>query len=80
MNSDVDLLTKKGSRESPVFFRTPYRYGPQKWCAGWSGWELRFPTRLSFMRLLLRRMKEEMWKIQRVRFDLDDCGLWSRGL
>ena len=29
---------------------------------------------LSFMRLLLRRMKEEMWKIQRVRFDLDVAG------
>ena len=33
-----------------------------------------FPTRLSFMRLLLRRMAKEKWRIQRERFDLDDQG------
>lgn len=33
-----------------------------------------FPTRLSFMRRLIRRMHRERWRIDRTRFDLDDEG------
>ncbi len=33
-----------------------------------------FPTRLSFMRRLIRRMHRERWRIERTRFDLDDEG------
>ena len=33
-----------------------------------------FPTRLSFMRSLLRRMGREGWRVTRERFDLDDQG------
>lgn len=33
-----------------------------------------FPTRLSFMRLLLRRMRKEHWSIERPRFALNDEG------
>lgn len=33
-----------------------------------------FPYRLSFMRILVRRLMQEKWRIQRVRFDLDDEG------
>ncbi len=33
-----------------------------------------FPTRLSFMRLLLRRMHRENWQFRITRFDLDDDG------
>ena len=33
-----------------------------------------FPTRLSFMRLLLRRMSNENWQMKRGRFELDENG------
>ncbi len=33
-----------------------------------------FPTRLSFIHALLRRMRREKWKIVRVKFDMDDNG------
>ena len=33
-----------------------------------------FPTRLSFMRILLRRMSNEGWHLGRGHFDLDDEG------
>lgn len=33
-----------------------------------------FPTRLSFMRILLRRMSTENWHLERGQFDLDDEG------
>lgn len=33
-----------------------------------------FPTRLSFMRVLIRRVHREAWHIQPTRFDLDDEG------
>lgn len=33
-----------------------------------------FPTRLSFMRSLIRRMHREAWRIQATRFELDDQG------
>ncbi len=33
-----------------------------------------FPTRLSFMRSLIRRMAREGWRVSRERFDLDDQG------
>ncbi len=33
-----------------------------------------FPTRLSFMRSLVRRMHREAWRIEAARFDLDDDG------
>ena len=33
-----------------------------------------FPTRLSFMRLLLRRMQKEHWSIERPKFALDEQG------
>ena len=33
-----------------------------------------FPTRLSFMRLLLRRMRKEHWSIERPKFALNDEG------
>ena len=33
-----------------------------------------FQTRLSFMRILVRRMHREHWKIDRPRFDIDDAG------
>ncbi|MGA0382951.1 MAG: hypothetical protein ACO3N2_09980, partial [Arenicellales bacterium] len=33
-----------------------------------------FPTRLSFMRLLLRRMQKERWSIERPKFALDEQG------
>ena len=33
-----------------------------------------FPTRLSFMRSLIRRMHRERWRIEAARFDLDDEG------
>ena len=33
-----------------------------------------FPTRLSFMRSLIRRMHRERWRIEATRFDLDDHG------
>lgn len=33
-----------------------------------------FPTRLSFMRRLIRRMHRDHWRIERTRFDLDDEG------
>lgn len=33
-----------------------------------------FQTRLSFMRQLLRRMARERWRLERVRFDVDDNG------
>ena len=34
-----------------------------------------FPTRLSFMRTLIRRMARERWKFERLRFEVDDQGL-----
>ena len=33
-----------------------------------------FPTRLSFMRTLIRRMARERWKFERLRFKVDDQG------
>ena len=33
-----------------------------------------FPTRLSFMRLLVRRLHREQWQIESTVFDLDDQG------
>ncbi len=33
-----------------------------------------FPTRLSFMRTLIRRMARERWKFERLRFEVDDQG------
>ena len=33
-----------------------------------------FPTRLSFMRTLIRRMARECWKFERLRFEVDDQG------
>jgi hypothetical protein len=33
-----------------------------------------FPTRLSFMRTLIRRLRAENWRFERMRFDLDDNG------
>ena len=33
-----------------------------------------FPTRLSFMRLLLRRMSSEGWQMKRGQFELDESG------
>lgn len=33
-----------------------------------------FQTRLSFMRQLLRRMARENWRLERIRFDVDDNG------
>ncbi len=33
-----------------------------------------FPTRLSFLRRLIRRMQRERWQIERTRFELDDAG------
>ena len=33
-----------------------------------------FPTRLSFMRILLRRMAAENWRVERRHFDLNDDG------
>ena len=33
-----------------------------------------FPTRLSFMRSLVRRMHRERWRIEPIRLDLDDAG------
>ena len=33
-----------------------------------------FPTRLSFMRSLIRRMNRERWRIEPTRFELDDDG------
>ena len=36
-----------------------------------------FPTRLSFMRILLRCMGSEEWRVEQKQFDLDDEGwLW----
>ena len=31
----------------------------------------RYPSRLSFSRSMLRRMKQEKWVVDRVKFDLD---------
>ncbi|MDC0074393.1 hypothetical protein OAK17_06040 [Alphaproteobacteria bacterium] len=36
-----------------------------------------FPTRLSFMRRLIRHMKREKWKIERKKFNLDKYGYGS---
>jgi hypothetical protein len=33
-----------------------------------------FPTRISFMRRLIRRMHRERWRKERTRFNLDDQG------
>ena len=33
-----------------------------------------FQTRLSFMRQLIRRMRSERWRLERLRFDLDAAG------
>lgn len=33
------------------------------------------PTRLSFLRIMLRRMQAENWRFERARFDLDDRGV-----
>ena len=33
-----------------------------------------FPTRLSFMRSLIRRMSREGWSFDRLRFEVDDDG------
>ena len=33
-----------------------------------------FPTRLSFMRILLRQMAAEDWRLRRTRFDIDGNG------
>ena len=33
-----------------------------------------FPTRLSFMRSLVRRMTRENWRFEKVRFDVDEHG------
>ena len=33
-----------------------------------------FPTRLSFMRTLIRRMSNENWKFKRTRFEIDKDG------
>ena len=33
-----------------------------------------FPTRLSFMRLLLRRRSSESWQMKRGQFELDEDG------
>ncbi len=33
-----------------------------------------FPTRISFMRSLIRRMRRENWRFERLRFDVDDEG------
>lgn len=73
MNSDVDLLTEKEAVSNGFFSDTVPLRPPEMVCR-MERMGAAFPTRLSFMRLLLRRMKEEMWKIQRVRFDLDDSG------
>ena len=34
----------------------------------------RYPSRLSFSRSMLRRMKQEKWVVDRVKFDLDKDG------
>lgn len=73
MNSDVDLLTQNEAVSNGFFSDTVPLRPPEMVCR-MERMGAAFPTRLSFMRLLLRRMKEEMWKIQRVRFDLDDSG------
>lgn len=36
-----------------------------------------FPTRLSFMRVLIRTMSAESWRIEREFFELDDDGAGS---
>ena len=73
MNSDVDLLTQNEAVSNGFFSDTVPLRPPEMVCR-MERMGAAFPTRLSFMRLLLRRMKEEMWKIQRVHFDLDDSG------
>ena len=73
MNSDVDLLTEKEAVSNGFFSDTVPLRPPEMVCR-MERMGAAFPTRLSFMRLLLRRMKEEMWQIQRVRFDLDASG------
>ena len=73
MNSDVDLLTQNEAVSNGFFSDTVPLRPPEMVCR-MERMGAAFPTRLSFMRLLLRRMKQEMWKIQRVRFDLDDSG------
>lgn len=73
MNPDVEMLTKKGAVSTGFFSDTVPLRPPEMVCR-MDRMGAAFPTRLSFMRLLLRRMKEEMWKIQRVRFDLDVAG------
>lgn len=73
MNSDVDLLTQNKAVSNGFFSDTVPLRPPEMVCR-MERMGAAFPTRLSFMRLLLRRMKQEMWKIQRVRFDLDDSG------
>ena len=73
MNSDVDLLTQNEAVSNGFFSETVPLRPPEMVCR-MERMGAAFPTRLSFMRLLLRRMKQEMWKIQRVRFDLDDSG------
>ncbi len=73
MNSDVDLLTQNEAVSNGFFSDTIPLRPPEMVCR-MERMGAAFPTRLSFMRLLLRRMKQEMWKIQRVRFDLDDSG------
>ncbi|XXK29234.1 hypothetical protein ACMAZH_05635 [Arenicellales bacterium nBUS_45] len=73
MNSDVDLLTQNEA-VSHGFFSDTVPLRPPEMVCRMERMGAAFPTRLSFMRLLLRRMKQEMWKIQRVRFDLDDSG------
>ena len=37
-----------------------------------------FPTRLSFMRTLIRRMSKENWKFERTRFEIDKDGYGVR--
>ena len=73
MKSDVDLLTQNEAVSNGFFSDTVPLRPPEMVCR-MERMGAAFPTRLSFMRLLLRRMKQEMWKIQRVRFDLDDSG------
>jgi hypothetical protein len=33
------------------------------------------PTRLSFLRIMLRRMQVENWRFERAQFDLDERGV-----